>query len=142
MDGCNQIHKPRSTRHRRDVLEAVRLHGSPMSADALYLVLQAAGSDISLSTVYRVLEHLTTVGEILRTVPMDGSKALYETANAGHEHNMICLGCHGIVRLTGGCPFSELEHRVAGETGFTVESHRLELYGYCRACNEKGVHPE
>ena len=35
------------------------------------------------------------------------------------------------------CPLGDLERRLAQTEGFTVTEHVVQLYGYCRACEEK-----
>jgi Fe2+ or Zn2+ uptake regulation protein len=40
------------------------------------------------------------------------------------------------VRFDGNGDVTELERRLAVETGFTIYGHHLEVYGICAACRE------
>jgi Fur family ferric uptake transcriptional regulator len=51
----------------------------------------------------------------------------------GHHHHLVCTGCGTVADFTG-CDLAALEKRVAGETGFVVDGHILELVGLCRDC--------
>ncbi len=123
----------RSTKHRREVLKAIETSSHPIAADALYLDLLQTGSDIALSTIYRVLDYLESNKAIEKTNPMDGSKAVYEIATDKHHHHMICLTCKNSYPLPL-CPLESFEAQIMSKTGFKILSHRLELYGYCSDC--------
>ncbi len=125
--------KTRTTKHRQEILKLICAERSPIAADTLFLKGQTAGFDMALSTVYRTLDYLESNGAITKTVPMDGSKAIFELAETDHHHHMICLQCKSISPLPL-CPLSSFERKITKDTGFVIQSHRLELYGTCANC--------
>ena len=51
-----------------------------------------------------------------------------------HPHYAVCLECHKRIPLPS-CPFAHVH--LEQDTGdFTVTGHKLELYGYCKKCQE------
>ena len=126
----------RYTTGRRQVVET--LH----AADAPLTIPQILGRNdrLAQSSVYRNLSILEEVGAVMRIVTHD-DHARYELAESltdHHHHHLICSEC-GDVRDFAFPPGVEKSldaafDKVAGSTGFTVESHRLDLVGRCDEC--------
>ena len=63
----------------------------------------------------------------------DGT-VVYELNRGEHTHYAVCLECHKRIPLPS-CPFAHVH--LEQDTGdFTVTGHKLELYGYCKKCQE------
>jgi Fe2+ or Zn2+ uptake regulation protein len=98
------------------------------------------GSDLAQSSVYRNLAVLERAGLVHRIVTTD-DWARYELDHAltHHHHHLICSSC-GVVRDFTVSPrlersIDEALAKVAGEAGFRLDHHRLDLVGYCADCS-------
>lgn len=87
---------------------------------------------IGLVTVYRTLSLLTEL-ELVRRVHWEDGCHGYAVAGGGHRHNLVCENCHRVVEFPG-CDLTPLLDRLEAETGFTVETHLLEVVGLCPQC--------
>lgn len=120
-------HGLKNTRQRNDILKILVEAVVPMCAEEIYELT----SDMSLSTVYRTLEAFYECGVVKKENILDGDKMHYELADGKHRHYAVCLECGGLTHIDV-CPVHD-----ADVSGFTVTGHKLELYGYCRACAKK-----
>jgi Fur family transcriptional regulator, ferric uptake regulator len=126
----------KNTRHRGDVLKILEQNTQPVTAERVFLALKKSCVNISLSTVYRILEVLVAKDIVLKLSTAENESAMFELNRKVHRHYLICLGCHKMLPVEG-CPLGGLEARLERETGFTVTGHRLEIYGYCAECRKK-----
>ncbi|MCB1995156.1 MAG: ferric iron uptake transcriptional regulator [Burkholderiaceae bacterium] len=128
----------RSTPPRRKVLALLR-HGTRRhwSADEVYRDLAAAGDDVGLATVYRVLAQLEQAG-IVRRTSFDGGKAVFEIDEGPHHDHLVCVRCGGVAEFCDDA-IEARQHAVAQARGFALVEHRLSLYGLCRACTTRGA---
>lgn len=123
----------RATQQRISVLEALTASEVPLTAEQLFVSLHDNGGDLSLSTVYRILDNFCEHGLVSRSGLMDGGKAMFEMVAGVHRHNLICIKCHRIFPLAD-CPLKEYEASIAASTGFRISGHKLEVYGVCPKC--------
>ena len=123
----------RSTPPRRKVLALLR-HGTRRhwSADEVYRDLAAAGDDVGLATVYRVLAQLEQAG-IVRRTSFDGGKAVFEIDEGPHHDHLVCVRCGRVDEFVDEV-IEARQQAVADARGFTLVEHRLALYGLCRPC--------
>jgi Fur family ferric uptake transcriptional regulator len=89
---------------------------------------------LGLTTVYRTLELLRESGHVQRVHLEEGCHA-YARLQEKEEHHLVCQACHRVVGFpcTG---LTGLVEETAQRTGFSVESHLLELVGLCPECQE------
>ncbi len=59
-----------------------------LTAEALYEEASRAKVPVSLATIYNTLHQFTEVG-LLRQVPVDGSKAYFDTNSSSHHHFFV-----------------------------------------------------
>lgn len=90
---------------------------------------------MGLVTVYRTLEILSELGLVERVHQHDGCH-MYLRAAHGHEHLMIC-SCCGKADYFSGDDLSPLIERISKESGFSIQSHWLQLHGLCRDCHKE-----
>lgn len=126
----------KATKQRIAILDVLEKSKSPLSAEQLYFILAKGETSVNLSTIYRVLDQLLLNKLVVRLGMTDGSPALYEYNHAHHKHYLICLGCKKTVPIEG-CPLSGYEQELAASTGYRMEGHRLDIYGYCPLCQQK-----
>ncbi len=127
----------KSTRARQLILDALRSAAAPVTAEQIHRQLPAEPNPVWLSTVYRTLDALTVKGIATRSIRASDGQAAYELSQGGHRHRLICTGCQKTVNIEG-CPLAAFEASLGKQTDFTVQGHRLELYGLCSVCREKG----
>lgn len=86
---------------------------------------------VSLATVYRTIKLLTDCG-LAQPHRFDNWQIVYEPAHAEEHHDhIICLDCNKIIEFVDE-QVEALQIEIAKKYGFTLESHRLELYGRCQ----------
>lgn len=117
------------TAQRKRVIEILNAADAPMTAESIY----EKSTDISLSTVYRIVERLAEKGIVTKNTIRDSDKYYYAMADNKHRHYAICLNC-GSMKYVDICPVHDLKI-----DGFTVTGHKLEIYGYCGDCTGKAV---
>ena len=120
------------TRPRRAVLRVVAESGESLTPAEIHSKARQYYPQVSLVTVYRTLDVLVECGAIRRIHQSDGCHA-YARASNGHGHHVICERCHTVVEFDG-CDLGDLLAAVQRRTGFRVEGHWLELFGFCPKC--------
>jgi Fur family ferric uptake transcriptional regulator len=114
-------------------MDLLKAEEEPLTAEAIYLKLKESDTEISLSTVYRILDAFITKGLAAKTSLADENKTLYELHKEEHKHHLVCLNCKKIQAVYH-CPLRDYEKDVEQETEFNITGHKLEMYGYCPDC--------
>jgi Fe2+ or Zn2+ uptake regulation protein len=126
----------RYTTKRRELVEALRRAGNPMSIPDVLAGRRA----LPQSSVYRnmgVLEHAGVVHRVIT----EGGFARFELSEdlSEHHHHVVCRSCGVVKDVTIPARLERsVEHAladVAEQTGFEGVSHRLDLIGTCRSCS-------
>lgn len=126
----------KKTKTREFVLKELREAKKPLSALDIYSSLLAKGISIAQSTVYRTLETLVLHELVLKDSMLDAGLIVYQLNRDTHTHYAICLECHKVIALDI-CPVEESLEHVAVKN-FTVQGHKVEIYGYCDDCELSG----
>ena len=129
----------RMTRQRRVIFDAVASRKNHPSADEVYTIVRREIPNISLATVYRNLEVLSSEG-LIKKVEFPSSPRRYDCVLEGHYH-FNCVSCGRIVDVPQYKP-KELEDRFRKLTGYKIMSHSLILNGYCPQCEHKRARKE
>ena len=122
----------RRTSPRRKLLDAVMRRTGHFSAEEIYKTVPAVGR----ATVYRTLSQMVDAGLICR-IMFDGGEQHYQTAPGAHHHHLVCIKCDRVVDVES-CEVLEFAERTALIQGFVPLTHRLEVYGVCQVCHQKG----
>jgi Fur family transcriptional regulator, ferric uptake regulator len=122
----------RLTNARKAVVETVAQTTSALNPQEVYEQAKSSCPSLGLVTVYRTLEKLEELDLIQRVHQPDGCNAYLPHAK-GHQHLIICKRC-GKARYFEGDNLEALFARVAGEYGYTVSEHWLQLFGVCAEC--------
>jgi Fur family ferric uptake transcriptional regulator len=135
LDSTLRAHGLRATAQRRHVLSAIRNlgHGTP---EQVCERVQEQCPSLNLSTVYRTIELLESLGIVSHTHLGHGAPAYHEVQHADHLH-LLCRRCGWI-----GEARSEHVRGLAGEVvtefGFLADVGHLTLDGICSACRKDG----
>jgi len=125
------------TTQREQVLRAVIEAGKHIDAEELHRRLSASRPKVALATVYRTLQMLRVHGLVAES-QFGERRHRYEQAEGPHHDHLVCLAC-GKVQEFEEPAIEQLQERAARRHGFAALSHRLELYGYCRACGRRNA---
>lgn len=125
------------TRQREDVFRVLTQAEEPLTAMEIYQRVKSNTRDANyaISTIYRSLSVFEDKNLLEKTTLMGEDMAVYEWKRNAHKHYAICLGCRRKLPLPG-CPMEQLQIS-PGLEDFTVTGHKLELYGYCKACKKQ-----
>lgn len=124
----------KGTKQRLAVLKELYTSSVPLTADDIYIKIHDEGQEnLSLSTVYRILDMFVKKEIAVKSGLIEGGKALYEAVTGVHRHNLICIKCHRMMSFDG-CPLENLEKDLEHSTGFHISGHRMEIYGVCPEC--------
>lgn len=126
--------KYRMTNQRQVILEEVRKVNTHPTADEVYEMVRKRLPRISMGTVYRNLEILSTLGLIQRIGPAT-SQMRFDGTTKNHYH-MRCIRC-GRVDDAPVQPVQNIENAVREASDYTIVGHRVEFIGICPACKEK-----
>jgi Fur family ferric uptake transcriptional regulator len=126
----------RSTTQRDHILQVFVGAGQHLSAEELYLRVKKNHPGIGYATVYRTLKLLADAGLADERRFEDGfTRYEYKASNSHHDH-LICTKCGTILEFENE-RIEALQQDVARKNRFQVQSHKLELYGLCAACQGK-----
>ena len=120
----------RMTRQRALILEALRNVTSHPTADEIYGMVREKMPRISLGTVYRNLDLLTSSGEIM-CLDRAGAQKHFD-GNPNPHYHVRCKRCGSIgdVHTAPALPsFSGID-----ASGFTIENMEVEFTGLCDSC--------
>jgi Fe2+ or Zn2+ uptake regulation protein len=127
----------RLTGPRRVVADLIRARNGHFTAADLVEDALASRLDIGRATIFRTLDALEGVGAIERIDLPSGDHAYITCEPAAHHHHVVCSRCGRAVDVDD-TDLAVVVSRIAGETGYRISDHRLELFGLCPACQ---VHP-
>jgi Fur family transcriptional regulator, ferric uptake regulator len=119
------------TEQRRVILEELGKLKSHPTADEIYERVRERLPSISLGTVYRNLETLSSAG-IIQKLELAGSQKRFDGMVENHYH-VRCVKC-GRVDDAHVAPMICIEESAKGIRGYRIVSHRLEFEGICLAC--------
>ncbi len=124
----------KKTRQRAGVWRVLEQAAQPLSAAEIFHALLLAGEEMNLSTIYRVLSAFEEAGAVEKSSILHEDQKRYRLRTAEHAHYAVCLGCHKQFPLKS-CPFETVKVE-STEEDFAVTDHKLELYGYCKRCQQ------
>ncbi len=122
----------RLTPQRVVLLRLIAASAGHPSAAHLYEQIRTQFPTTSLATVYKTLDVLKGLGEVLELGFSNDDNRYDGNRPYPHPH-LICVRCRQIVDP----PVTlvdDLAQAVAERTGYEVISHRLDFYGLCPGC--------
>lgn len=122
-----------ATRPREQIASVLRAARRFLSAADIHRALEDRGAKVSLSTVYRTLEHLTSKGDATERTDEAGESTYMFCEPAHHHHHAICANC-GKVEDVDCSAIDQFADSLRTIHGFELDSHKMEFIGRCRAC--------
>jgi Fur family ferric uptake transcriptional regulator len=130
----------KSTSQRDKILDIFVKAGRHLSAEELYARVKKSHPGIGFATVYRTLKLLAEAGLAQERRFEDGFTRYEHAKPDAHHDHLICTRCGAIIEFENE-RIEALQQDVAKMNRFTVQNHKLELYGLCEVCQgkKKGV---
>jgi Fur family ferric uptake transcriptional regulator len=129
----------RITNPRRAVADLIATHGGHFTASELEAVARSRRLGISRATMFRALDLLIALGVVERLDLPSGEHA-YVACAGTHHHHVVCSRC-GRTTEVADHGLADAVAAMARESGYRIDSHRLELFGFCRHCQAKTTAP-
>lgn len=128
----------RLTGPRRQVAELIGKRRGHFRAAELLDEARSRDLDLGRATVFRALDTFADLGVVER-LELQGGEHGYVVCEPEprHHHHVVCSRCGRVSDVTT-CNIGDLARDVARQTGYAVDTHRMELYGVCPACRAAG----
>jgi Fur family peroxide stress response transcriptional regulator len=125
----------RLTPQRVELVRLVAASDGHPSAAELYARIQAQFPTMSRATVYKTLDMLKDLGEVLEIGLHDDS---HYDGNRPYPHpHLICTQCQKIMDGELDQPVRALVDEMEQVFGFRILRHQLDFYGLCPECQKK-----
>lgn len=121
----------RATSSRRVLLEVIFEADDHLSAEDIAALVQRRAPEVHLSTIYRNLEELQSLGVVVHT-HLGHGPATYQLASLAHAH-FICADCGRMIEAPDEL-FSGLARSARDRLGFTIDPHHFAILGRCADC--------
>lgn len=121
----------RHTRQRQVILEELQKLKTHPSATALYEIVRERLPNVSLGTVYRNLELLSSTG-VIQKLNAGGREARFD-GNADHHYHLCCSSC-GRIDDVYDVPIDLEERGIKQLQGFEILGHQVQFIGVCPNC--------
>lgn len=120
------------TRPRQAVLDTIVEAQTHLSPAEVYRRAKARYPRLGLTTVYRTLDLLVSLGYVQR-VHGEGGCHNYVAALHQHSHHLLCSCCGRTEEFACGS-MDPLVEALQAQTGFRIHRHILEMIGVCPEC--------
>ena len=125
-------HDFRLTPQRLAVLKVLAVSKGHPSVERIYETVRAEFPTTSIATIYKTVNLLKQLNEVLELGFPDGSNRYDGNKPYPHPH-VICTECKKIIDPNLGS-LKDLTKEVIKETGFQILNHRVDFFGTCRDC--------
>ena len=125
-------HDFRLTPQRLAVLKVLAVSEGHPAVERIYETVRADFPTTSIATIYKTVNLLKQLNEVLELGFPDGSNRYDGHKPYPHPH-VICIECKKIIDPNLGS-LKDLTNEVIKETGFQILNHRVDFFGTCRDC--------
>ena len=125
-------HDFRLTPQRLAVLKVLAVSEGHPTVERIYETVRAEFPTTSIATIYKTVDLLKKLNEVLELGFPDGSNRYDGNKPYPHPH-VICTQCKKIIDPNLGS-LKDLTKEVIKETGFQILNHRVDFFGTCRDC--------
>jgi Fur family ferric uptake transcriptional regulator len=126
----------RLTSPRRALARLIATRSGHFTAEDLLEESRRHRLGLGRATIFRSLDVLADLGAVERLDLPTGEHA-FVACEPAHHHHVVCSTCG---RSTGvdDHGLEAVAEAIGRETGYRVDTHRLELFGLCPTCQQKG----
>lgn len=127
--------KSYNTKQKDLIEQAVENMGDKhFTAEQIFSLLKTQNLTIGVSTLYRHLDKLVSIGKIQKLALPEGQGACYQKKNCTQKHfHLKCTKCGTLEHLSCEKLMGISEH-VAEEHDFKIDSSKTVFYGLCKDC--------
>ena len=125
----------RMTHQREIILDELKRTRTHPTADELYTRVKKRLPRISLATVYRNLETLSSAG-LVSKLEITGRQKRFDWNQQPHDH-ISCTECHRIDDILPKSGASRSCEMPVDHHGYTLTGWRVEYFGICLSCQHK-----
>jgi len=129
----------RLTPQRTCVWEVVRRDGRHLTAEQIAAEVRATLPETNLSTVYRTLELLVSLGLVFET-RLSTATTYYEVAPEPVHHHFVCERCGAVGHFSDDL-LAPLYAQLRVTAGFAAERARATVFGLCHDCLRSAASP-
>ncbi len=122
--------KLKITPQRLGIFEILEGNTAHLSAEDVFKEIRKNYPTISFTTVYKTLEIMEKMGEIMK-ITIDEERKHYDPDTNIHHH-IICSRCNKISDIKDGSIKPKLPKEILYE--FTPSSYHISFYGTCKKC--------
>jgi Fur family ferric uptake transcriptional regulator len=135
----------RMTAGRQAILDILAGSNKHLSAEDIYMKVHPRHPNIGLTTIYRTLDILSSMGLVYKFDFGDG-RARYELSEGPkglhHHHHLVCTGCNKVIDYTDFINeelklLQETEKSLSKKYDFRITNHLIQFYGLCSNCSKK-----
>jgi Fur family transcriptional regulator, peroxide stress response regulator len=126
----------RITPQRLEALRVLSESAGHPSVEEIHAQVRAKFPTTSLATTYKSVALMKDLDEVLELGFADGSNRYDGNKPYPHPH-VICTRCRKIMDPDLSM-LRDMTEEVAKETGFRITNHRLDFFGLCPECQQKG----
>ncbi len=123
----------KSTRQRDVIATEFLKTGEHVTAEEFYRKISKKHKDIGFTTVYRTLKLLAKSGLATERIFADNLTRYEPLSAEDHHDHLICMNCGSIIEFENQ-KMERLQKKIADEFGFSIVTHKMEFYGYCKMC--------
>ncbi len=121
----------KQTKQRQSIVELFLGLKSHVSAEELHETSKKQGYGFGLATIYRTLK-LLQEAQLVDQKQFAEGRYVFEVKTPGtHHDHLICLDCGRVIEFENE-DIEALQEKIAKSYGFTLISHRLDLFGRCQ----------
>lgn len=126
-------HGLKHSRQREIILEHFLETSGHMTVDDLYRVIHRKHPGIGRTTIYRALKVFVDAQLADAIELKDGLTRFEHKYRHAHHDHMICIECGTILEFLSP-EIERLQTEIADAYGFSIESHRHQIFGRCQKC--------
>ncbi len=126
------------TIQREVILETLYTSDEHLTPELLHQLIKEKYPELKtgIATVYRTLS-LLEESDMVTSLSFGAQGKKYELGAKEHHDHMICTQCGAITEFVDEA-IEERQHHIAEELGFLMQDHSMQIYGICKACQNKG----
>jgi Fur family ferric uptake transcriptional regulator len=129
----------RLTSQREAVLLTLHEFAFPVSVDEIFNRVTQKNGDVELTTVYRTLDLLNSLG-LVAIIDSGDKQRLYELVASNHPHlHLVCRVCGKISGMEF-ASFQPLVDQIKRQAHFSVDLGSITVQGTCLDCTESTSH--
>jgi len=117
---------------RNVILNAMTQSNKHLTVDEIHSLVKIHNPEIGVATIYRTM-HLLCEAGIAKELIINSSTTRYEIITSHHHDHLICTECGLFIEIYSD-KIEKEQHLLAKKHGFTLDDHRLLLFGLCPKC--------